>query len=66
MYIGYGFIQVDCRPALDWSHHDAVAVVVVCYYQVVVAAAGRIRVDDMFWFCGGQEAGVCPCCVARL
>ena len=50
---------VGC-PGFDRLHENAIAVKVVCYYEIVVAMAGwlweascLVGVHDMFGFCGG-------------
>ena len=57
----------------DWLHEDVVAVVVICYNQIVVTIAGRLRepaclvqIDQMCGFHGCKETCVCACIVRGL
>ena len=72
VYIGYGFCNAGGCSRFNGSHEDDIAVVIICDDKIIVSLVGRlwqasclIGVHHLFWFCGGQKAGVGSVVVVR-
>ena len=72
MYVGYGLCNAGGCSCFNGLHEDAIAVVIVCDDEIIVAMARQLReasclvsVHHMLRLCGSQKTGVCSGVVQR-